>query len=119
MKLSEQLTKDFSELEAFPNRDYTMSQDYLKQLIRDVQALEEQAANWDLLEQLPLDCGIHHDSYAASGDSGSWSCGESFPYESGLDGPSYCDTPAEALRIYWEGKSKVDCPETKLTHDKP
>ena|ERR1700729_1375928 len=66
--------------------------------------LVTKARNWDLLEKLPPNHGIHHNEYSTSGVGTTWSCGKIENYESGLDGPSYLDTPAQALRAYYEAR---------------
>lgn len=108
-RLSERLKKDCSYLKYLPTRNYEISQDYLKELIAEIQALEidavlakeiqEKAANWDMLEQLPDEALIQH---WESQTGTQW-----IVYENDRDSHEsmngiFGKTPAEALRKYWE-----------------
>lgn len=63
-------------------------------LIAEIQALEEKAANWDLLEKLPNDSGLVKDN------RGLW-----ILILNSIK-TDLANTPAEALKAYWDSKKE-------------
>jgi hypothetical protein len=97
MKLSETLT-EYRHYDYFPD-----------EYIAAIQALEEKAASWDMLEKLPDSHGLLFDKTRWHDHKHDW---EVFLYEYGCGTMNVttitsADTPAEALTAYWKKKNET------------
>jgi hypothetical protein len=108
MKLSEQVARALE-----PKEPWVRTVINPEWIVPEIEKLEAKAANWDLLEKLPDEHGIYRDSMRAHTHQNDWGV---FVYEYGCGTMNVndivsADTPAAALKAYWENRPELEMPE--------